>query len=300
MLGGWGGGNQLPLILKGLNRGLPADIVFSCLNPDLGKTPQPAFLEEIAKTRPVIAVPWLEGDHQLWHYQPRVALMRDHVELAAKQQLHGVVAIHWRTKETSFNFKTFAAFAGKKNDKTALSDLYGNYLLQSCGAIAAKQLTDLFVEMDTTAYQRGSLSPEYYAYTPQWGRLNDAMRHRTTRMVNQIAVVMKEEKHPAFRKELEWFRKTFTFELLLDEAGRCLEPAFTLRAQYFQQGSKAMNTTALREARAALNKAPMKNLFSTFASKIDSRGELGELSALNQKLWTEYKSLQAFLEKMEK
>lgn len=37
ILGGWGGGHQLPSLLKGLDRALPQDIIFSCLNPDLGK-----------------------------------------------------------------------------------------------------------------------------------------------------------------------------------------------------------------------------------------------------------------------
>lgn len=35
-------------------------------------------------------------------------MMRDHVKLAAKQNLDGVIAIHWRTEEPRFNFRTFA------------------------------------------------------------------------------------------------------------------------------------------------------------------------------------------------
>lgn len=85
ILGGWGGGNQLPSILEGLNKALPRDVIFSCLNPDLGKAPQPNFLTDIARNRNVWAVPWLEGDDQLWHFQPRVEMMRDHVQLAARQ-----------------------------------------------------------------------------------------------------------------------------------------------------------------------------------------------------------------------
>lgn len=294
MLGGWGGGNQLPLILQGLSRGLPKDIIFSCLNPDLGKTAQPAFLADIAKQRPVIAVPWLEGDHQLWHYQPRVQLMRDHVKLAAAQELEGVIAIHWRTKETMFNFKSFAAFARNGNENSSLSELYNKFLQESCGPIAAKVLTPLFVEMDTLAYRRGSLSPEYYAYTPQWGRLEAPDKIRLKRMTESIELVLKKEKNPAFIRQLSWFRDTFLFELLLDETGRCMEPAWLLHNKWLQTGM--LDTAALQTARISFNKAPVKEMFTTFAAKIQTRGELGELSAINQKLWSEYLLLRSFLQ----
>ncbi|MBO9636177.1 MAG: hypothetical protein J7578_23945, partial [Chitinophagaceae bacterium] len=289
MLGGWGGGNQLPLLLGGLNRGLPKDIIFSCLNPDLGKTPQPAFLAVIAKDRPVIAMPWLEGDHQLWHYQPRVQLMRDHVQLAASQGAKGVIAIHWRTKETSFNFKTFTRFANDPGSQSDLATLYSGFLAACCGPLAAKELTAQFVEMDTLAYKRGSLSPEYYAYTPQWGRLDPADRSRVAKLIESIEMLLKKEKTPAFKKELEWFRDTFRFELLLDETGRCIEPAFNLRTSYLRSG--AYEPAALQEARRQFEKAPVERLFKTFAARVQSRGELGQLSALNQKLWSEYVSL---------
>lgn len=298
MLGGWGGGNQLPLILGGLNRGLPKDIVFSCLNPDLGKSPQPAFLAEIAKDRPVIAMPWLEGDHQLWHYQPRVQLMRDHVKLAATQGAKGVIAIHWRTKETNFNFRTFTQFANNPGASLDLQELYSGYLKEYCGPLAAKELTAHFVEIDTLAYQRGSLSPEYYAYTPQWGRLSAADCGRMQQLIERIDFVLKREKNPSFRQQLEWFRNTFHFELLLDETGRCIEPAYNLRASCLRSGGQLPEITALQKARQQFDKAPVEQLFKTFAARLQSRGELGELSSLNQKLWNEYLSLRAFLNRL--
>ena len=86
-IGGWGGGVQLPAILQGLDKALPRDIVFTCLNPNQGWAPQPDFMARIAKNRPVWAIPWLEGDRQLWHLQPRVGLLRDHVKLAHDQNL---------------------------------------------------------------------------------------------------------------------------------------------------------------------------------------------------------------------
>lgn len=298
MLGGWGGGNQLPLLLNGLDKGLPKDIAFSCLNPDLGKSAQPGFLSEIAKNRMVMAIPWLEGDHQLWHYQPRVQLMKEHVQQAAKQGLQGVTAIHWRTKETAFNFKSFARFASEARDNSTLPALYLEYLTETCGPLAAKTLTPFFVEMDTMAYLRGSLSPEYYAYTPQWGRMELKDRKRMQNLIRNLGSLLLKVKELSHRRELEWFRNTFSFELFLDETGRCLEPAYRLRAMYFQKGAEAIDPAALQIARQQFEKAPVEQLFKTFASKQQSRGELGVLSSLNQKLWAEYLSLQSFLQIM--
>jgi hypothetical protein len=48
-------------------------------------------------------------------------------------------------------------------------------------------------------------------------------------------------------------------------------------------------------ARKALGEAPLETLFRTFARRVRSKGELGELSAMNQKLWLLYRELDRFL-----
>ena len=110
-------------------------------------------MADIAKNRTVWAVPWLEGDHQLWHFQPRVEMMRDHVKLAAKQNLDGVIAIHWRTEEPRFNFRTFAHFASNKTDNKTVEQLYEEYLTEDMGNKAAKLLAPLLALMDIIEIQ---------------------------------------------------------------------------------------------------------------------------------------------------
>ncbi len=51
---------------------------------------------------------------------------------------------------------------------------------------------------------------------------------------------------------------TFSFELLLDQTGRCIEPLYNLRAQYFQSGGKPVDAVALRHARQQFDKAPVE------------------------------------------
>jgi hypothetical protein len=87
----------------------------------------------------------------------------------------------------------------------------------------------------------------------------------------------------------------------LDEVGRKLEPAYTLKAKYFSMNGmdNPLPSREVQEARRELAAAPIEELLLTFVRRVRSRGELGELSALNQKLWLEYRELARFLDKAE-
>jgi hypothetical protein len=88
----------------------------------------------------------------------------------------------------------------------------------------------------------------------------------------------------------------FEFTLLLDEVGRDLEPAYVLKRDYLlgriQQDEMSSRTS---QARPALESAPIEQLFRAYASRVRSKGDLGVLSSLNQRLWLQYRELQQFL-----
>ncbi|MGE5395224.1 MAG: hypothetical protein ACM3P1_10800, partial [Candidatus Saccharibacteria bacterium] len=44
-----------------------------------------------------------------------------------------------------------------------------------------------------------------------------------------------------------------------------------------------------------LEEAPLQKMFDAYTRRINSRGELGVLSSLNQRVWSEYKELQNYL-----
>ena len=294
ILGGWGGGHQLPSLLNGLDRALPKDVIFSCLNPDLGKSPQPEFLSDIAKNRTVWAVPWLEGDHQLWHFQPRVEMMRDHVKLAAKQNLDGVIAIHWRTEEPRFNFRTFAHFASNKTDNKTVEQLYEEYLTEDMGNKAAKLLAPLLAQMDIKQIQWNVPSPEFYAFTPEWGLLDDQNVKLRESLIRTAEQVLKKTEGSQ-RDNLQRFIAMFRFELLLGEVDKAMMPAFILKKND-RQGVAASSFEEYEEAYRSLMAAPVKDMFETYMQRVHSRGELGVLSSLNQRLWREYNDLKSYLE----
>jgi hypothetical protein len=300
VLGGWGGSDQLPAILKGLDKGLPTDIVFSCLNPGLGQYPQPALFAEIARHRRFWSIPWLEGDHQLWHYQARLHTVREQVKRAREMNHDGVIAIHWRTEETRANLECYSRFAANPMDTATVAELYREFLLKSCGMVAAEELSRQFSQLDEEMWLRNASSPEYYAYTPDWGRLDSTDNGRIRNLVGLIESARNRTSGKTNVRNLDWFKANLEFALLLDEVGVKLEPAYMLRKRFYDA---SFNLKAERErirfARESLNEAPLKRLFEVFASRVRSRGELGELSSLNQKLFNEYKGLERFLSKIE-
>lgn len=272
---------------------LPEEVVFSCLNPDLGRTRQPGFLADIARHRKVWAVPWLEGDNQMWHQQPRVGKMRDHVQLAREQGLQGVAAIHWRTAETRYNFRTFARYARTSDDAT-VETLYKEYFEEDFGAQAAAALAPLMAAVDTANAWEGPQSPEYFAFRPDWGVLDEANAASRQGIIDAIDAVQDKEQTPQQRRNLKNFRAMLSFELLLDKVVRAMAPGWELRDK-----ALAENRPASREACAAalreLESAPVEELIRTYVSRTGSRGEMGILTSINQRLWNNYLLLKNYL-----
>jgi hypothetical protein len=299
-LGGWGGGVQLPGVLAGLDKALPRDIVFTCLNPGQGTAPQPAFLAEIAKNRPVWAIPWLEGDQRLWHLQPRVTLMREHVKLAHQQQLDGVVAIHWRTEETRLNLDTFARFARDPEDEANVEDIYRDDCASRFGEQAGAVLAPILAKIDREGWLNVPNSPEYFPYAPQWGRINEQLEQHLIDLLGTIEKVRPQVHDAQRQSNLDWLKANLKFTLLLDEVSRKIEPAYRLKNDWLTGRVKGGQLESKAQAAsAALKAAPIEELFTTYAKRVRSRGELGVLSSLNQRLWLQYVELVDFLKQIE-
>jgi hypothetical protein len=295
VIGGWGAEYQMGLLLKGLDQSLPEDIVFSMLNPWQGGRPHPGYFKEIAENRQIWAIPWLEGDASLWHLQPRVTDMKAHVRKAAADRLNGVVAIHWRTEEIRLNFETFAYFASNPGNDTAVEDIYNNFCLREYGEYAGLHLAPLFISADTSGMLNNIASPVYFAYTPAWGRLNPAQADHYREFIRVTGDCLDREKNPVKIKKLEWMKAVCEFTLLLDETGRILEPAWQIRDGMLTGTS--FDPEEIMKAKKMLQEAPLDKLFGTFFTRIQSRGEMGMLSSVNQRLWGEYLLLKDFLDK---
>ncbi|HXT38695.1 MAG TPA: hypothetical protein VN887_01595 [Candidatus Angelobacter sp.] len=296
VIGGWGGNLQLPPILRGLDRALPTNIVFSCLNPNMGREGNESALAEIASHRPVWAIPWFEGDSALWHLQLRAASVSAQVKAAYKDKFAGIVGIHWRTEEILPNLEAFAITARDPEHAPSAEELYRLHCVRRYGE-ASGEVAPLLLRLEQDGQLGNVRSAEYYPYDPGWGRVSPEL---TEKLTNAIDLVQRlESSLPAtspHRTNLDWLADNFRFTLLLDTVGRKMESAYVLKYKSFlgTTHAGALKTDA-RAARKQLDAAPMKELFQTFARRVRSRGELGELSSLNQKVWTEFRELDQFL-----
>lgn len=295
VIGGWGAEYQMALLLKGLDKSLPDDIVFSMLNPAQGGRPHPDYFKKIAETRQIWAIPWLEGDASLWHLQPRVADMKAHVQKAAADGLNGVVAIHWRTREIRPNFETYARFAASPDSDLITETIYNEFCRREYGEYAARHLAPLFISADTSGMQNNIASPVYFAYTPSWGRLNQQQTENFMTFLKVTDDCLLNEKEPLKIKNLEWLKSVLEFTLLLDDAGRKMEPAWQIREGALT--GTGVSPAEVNKAKEKLQEVPLDRLFGTFFNRIRSRGELGMLSSVNQRLWGEYMQLDDFLDK---
>jgi hypothetical protein len=293
IIGGWGGGNQLVPILKGLDRALPKDIIFSILNPELGKKDPPGFLAEIAQKRRVVPISWLEGDDALWSLQPRVELLRKQVKLAQMLNAYGVIAIHWRTEETRLNLECFAHFASHPSDEISTLEIYFNYFRETLGSQAASLLSVEFMKLDTSLINTGP-SPEFYAYTPQWGRLEPETAFKIKYLIEKTDKISGDLNNDKLVQNRKWFKSKLSCALLLNEIGKRMEPGWKIRTRYLSF-KETPDRDKLDTAIRLIQNAPIKELFDMYTSTVRSRGEMGELSSMNQKLWHEYQNLETFL-----
>lgn len=139
-------------------------------------------------------------------------------------------------------------------------------------------------------------SPEFYPYEPKWGRISPVLAGQLRDAIALLDGLKASALTSQHRSNLDWLADNFRFTLLLDEVGRKLEPAYALKEKHLR--GEVSDAELRRQGQAAhreLASAPVEKLFQVFARRVRSRGELGELSALNQKLWLQYRELDRFL-----
>lgn len=302
VISGWGGGKQLPEMLAHLDRTLPQDIIFTCLNPDGGASPHAPAMANIARHRTVWAIPWLEEDGRMWHLQMSVHAVLKNVEKARADRLQGVLAIHWRTEDVRASLAAFAQASGDPDHTTTVEQFYAADCRRQYGRAAEKELAPLLAKMDREGWLGGVGSPEFYPYDPcGWGMLSDLQRERIQGALAQIEKVRQQTSQGPQQANLQWLADNLRFFLQLDEVGRKMQPAYRLRERWLTgQIDKERLPAEAAAAAKTLGEAPIRQLFETFVRRVRSQGERGVLSSLNQRLWLQYRDLEQFLLEIKK
>jgi hypothetical protein len=73
-----------------------------------------------------------------------------------------------------------------------------------------------------------------------------------------------------------------------------MDRAFEMKKREAETGA-VYSKDDFRQALRQLESAPLKEMFDTYVERINSRGELGVLSSLNQRLWWQHKELADYL-----
>ncbi len=311
VLAGWGDGVQLPAILRGLDAALPRRVTFACLNPGQGIKPHPPILAEVSKNREAWAIPWLEGDYKLWHPQPAVEPLRRSVLQAHEDGLQGVFAIHWRTADARTALHAFTRFIDDPENTPEVLAFYREEFGLTYGAEAAEGLAPLIASIDLEGVfgfrsavaipgdqgrkVAGLRSPEFFAYEAGWGRLPQTLRERVQEVVDTVADCLAKTSDAECRHNLEALGAGYELTLLLDDAGRSMQPAEDLRNAVLRREIPPDDTPdARRRALASLEDAPLEALFAVACRKIRSKGDLGVVASMNQRLYRHYLDLRAF------
>ena len=207
-----------------------------------------------------------------------------------------MIAIHWRTEETRANLSMFARAAADPATAPSVEEFYLRDCTEQFGPEAGPQVANILTRMDREQTLQ-TVSPEYYCYEPSWGRLSPELRGRLAEHRDELKALVDSSPNRRNQANLQWLADNFEFTLLLDEVSRQLEPAYKLKERWLLgkvPPRKAGHRTSPWH-REALAKAPIEQLFRTYARRVRSKGELGELSSLNQKLWLQYRELDQFL-----
>jgi hypothetical protein len=91
--------------------------------------------------------------------------------------------------------------------------------------------------------------------------------------------------NPTHKDSLHALFNTLDFLLQLDNVSAAMAPAAALRTSTTLSATGVPPHDECQTARVAFDGGPYQAMFEAYVGRVRSRGELGVLSAINQKLW---------------
>ncbi|MFQ7386755.1 MAG: hypothetical protein ACLRM8_02830 [Alistipes sp.] len=128
-------------------------------------------------------------------------------------------------------------------------------------------------------------SPGYFAFRPDW----ECSTKRTPlrgRGSSTPSTPCRTKSRRRSSRNLKSFRAMLSFELLLDKVVRAMAPGWELRDKTLAENRPHRAKPAPRRSRVGIR--PVEELIRTYVSRTGSRGEMGILTSINQRLWNNY------------
>ncbi|MFD0617753.1 hypothetical protein ACFQZR_09810 [Paenibacillus sp. GCM10027629] len=303
VVSGWGGDMQFPQMLRGLSGVLDENIIFSCLAPNLGEIDGPKELLEL-KDRKYWIIPWFEGDHQLWHPQPRLHSLDQQIHQAKLLGADGVIAIHWRIKEIQDQF----SYMDKRLWSQTYTPLqhYNEIWGRECANLPAEVLQQV-IAVDSDYWFKGVQSMEFYGFHSLWGRLTDECYTKVNALQQQLSNQPLErgsrlqQLNQMLKLALELHHLSEQFEQIENLRSACL--GYETSHAALDAEEEAKQVARIQEALSLIASCQVEACIQHYVDKLSPvtqgpsyRGELGVLSSMNQRLYGYLESLQSYFE----
>jgi Alpha-glucuronidase len=313
---GWGGGSQFPRLIPGLHRTMPSDVMIAALLPGQGEGSLPPELANVTG-RERIAVPWFEGDAQLWHPQPRVESLLEQQDEFSAHGVDGAVGLHWRTQDIEANAWAFfeGCWESRPEPSRSAAACYADYAAYGLGlglakgkmraevslpaqrpdgvSTAAAETAALLHRSEKERWFHGAHSPVYFGYTSQWGRLapkqRETIEQALKRLVELGSTARKTGRDGGARgggqqgAMFPAFRHlihSWKFVLHLDEWSRAIGEA-----------ENALQSGDAHRALEILAQAPARETLHAYAARVMTQGDRGALASVNQRVWLAHRDL---------
>lgn len=313
VISGWGGDERIlsAEYYDGLDKLLPADVVFSSLDHIVPRPRVDAIYNELPPGRQRWPIPWLEYDGDQWHPQPWVHVYEGLVRDAHKGGSQGILGIHWRTREVEENLAYLIQYAW--NPGLTAEQFFADYARRCYGPQIAEEMAAIHSALDKLGYRwvGGGGQGECGGFT--WGPGEEGKVKALTQLREEVATLLPNANRVAHRlsggeheptheepfappplkrwaTRLEWLINEMDWVLQYREAELAAVKARGLVAR----AGGAESESAKQQAQQALDALENGNLgraMHTFAQRISTRGEYGVLATINTKAYAAWRDL---------
>ncbi|MCY3802394.1 MAG: hypothetical protein OXG46_12555 [Chloroflexi bacterium] len=317
---GWGGDHWMLStdLYLGLDKTVPIDVIFSSLDnidPSAARSVSEVY-GKLSDGRESWPVPWFESDaggsrRDQWGPQPNTHIFADLCRDAREKGCEGFMGIHWRTRDLEEVFAYSARYAWDSD--ITFETFYDDYARRAYGERHGAEMAAILRELEHMGPRWTGSWGQWECWNFAWlsvgspmsisdghdaapdSRPSPANLSRLTEIRGRLSTLLAESesaRDPAGQERLRWLILTIDWLVLYDRVTLTLEGG----GPYHRQADALFLRDALgdpdhsldRRIWELLREAPLQQAMHAYARKIESKGELGVLAAINVKAFSTY------------
>lgn len=288
VISGWGGDERLlsAEYYDGLDKLLPADVVFSSLDHIVPRPRVDSVYSELPPGRQRWPIPWLEFDGDQWQPQPWVHVYEKLVRTAHEGGSQGILGIHWRTREVEENFAYLVQYAWSPG--LTAEQFFADYARRCYGPQIAGEMAVIHSELDKLGYRWVGGGGQGECGTFTWGP-GEADKAKALQRLREKAASLLPNAGKG-KARLEWLIHQMDWSLQYREAELAAVKARGLLTE--AGGAEPERAKQLaQQALAAMDHGDLGRAMHTYARRVSTRGEYGVLATINTKAYAAWRDL---------